>query len=66
MEKGNQFVLGVCHSFQNTLRDGGRLDGTDADPFRTFQTMKSIDDVQKVFSNADFPEDALREFSEDV
>ena len=28
--------------------------------------IEELDDVQKVFSNADFPEDALREFSEDV
>ena len=28
--------------------------------------IEELDDVQKVFSNADFPEAALREFSEDV
>ena len=28
--------------------------------------LEELDDIQKVYTNADFPEDALREFSEDV
>ena len=50
MEKGNQFMLGIIHSFQNSLWDRCGFDGTDSDSFRTFQTMKGIDDIQQVFS----------------
>ena len=50
MEKGNQFMLGIIHSFQNSLRHRCGFDGTDSDSFRTFQTMKGIDDIQQVFS----------------
>ena len=43
-------MLGIIHSFQNSLRHRSRFDGTDSDSFRTFQTMKGIDDIQQVFS----------------
>ena len=43
-------MLGVIHSFQNSFRQRCGFDGTDSDSFRTFQTMKGIDDIQQIFS----------------
>ena len=43
-------MLGIIHSFQNSFRHRCGFDGTDSDSFRTFQTMKGIDDIQQIFS----------------
>ena len=32
---------------------------------RLLETLEDLDDVQKVYSNADFPEDALQDFKGD-